>query len=146
MKIKNSELYDVQAGLQALDGQTIDGKLVRYKFSGTLLYGIAKNLKRVTEAIAGLEETRRKLRTQYGFDGDPSADDYKKPSSQQFSDLNNEWAALMNQESDIVLTQFKLSELRLPDEHYGDDAGKDQKVNNILPSTLAKIAPLIAEG
>ena len=128
-QVKNKVIVATTHALRVLDGNEKE----RFKFSGTFMYAMSKNIRRLTEITEDLEKSRQALVRKHDLGkkknekGQIVKDDVDV--LQRFQD---EYDALMDQESEVVVTKFKLGELNL-------------ETNNIPISALAALGWLILE-
>lgn len=123
MLFKNKQILEMNQALRQVDN---------FKFAGIFRYTLAKNLRRLSEAVSDLEETRKKLgadRKMWKTDekGAPIPD-----KNEDIKDFENEWTKLLNAETEIVLTMITIKDL-------------DLDVNAIPVTVLAAIDCLIKE-
>lgn len=123
MLFKNKQILEMNQALRQVDN---------FKFSGLFRYTLAKNLRRLSEAVSVLEEVRKKLgeeRKMWNTDdkGAPIPD-----KNDVIKDFESEWNKLLNAETEIVLTMITTKDL-------------DLDTNAIPVTVLAAIDCLIKE-
>jgi len=129
MMLKNRQIYALTSAHEALDGAKDGANVVRFKFSATTLYTLAKNLRRLADVVQDLEKTRTKLQKKWGIT-DPKLDSTARAEATR--SINEEWLELMEAETDIILSGISLSALKLDE-------------NNIPVTTLANLDFILIE-
>lgn len=124
MQLKNKQILEAASGLQRVDN---------FKFTGIFRYTLAKNLRRLSEAVSDLEDTRKKLGSDRNMwqkrddKGNTLPDDPKV-----IKEFEDEWSKLMAADTEIVLTMITVKDL-------------DLDVNAIPVTVIAAIDCLIKE-
>jgi len=134
MKLMSRQWEQIMGGLAELDGyRDEDNHRVVFKFSPVMRLRIARAMARIENAHSEMEKARIKLVKDYGVEGLRPGD--PKLTEEQSKNLRDYLVAVNEAKSEDVeigMPEFSIKDL-------------DLDKNQIPNTTLAKIAPLIAD-
>lgn len=111
MKIKNYEVLSTVNALSKIDPQedpvTKETKESKYKFKGSVLYALAKNHRKLSQAVTDIERVRVKLFKQYQVGNEERLEG---ASAEKFV---TEYNTFLESEAEIELYTIKAADLDL---------------------------------